>query len=169
MAYTSLANQIGIFVNKTKRNMKTYVQNTCRGMAEEIITTAPCDTGAYIGNWTPSVGMPKTSNDFIPGPSQYKGGGRSSIFRGGMSSTNRERAIAFVRAKLDMVIPLLDGRNSFYLSNGVRHAPYVEYGGGATPPYAIVRKATQKFKRILEQSKTFGSGEWGGMWTWRRK
>jgi hypothetical protein len=155
---SNLSTQIGIFANKTKRNMEYYIKDICRDFSEEIIETAPCDTGAYIGNWTPSIDSPKTSNDFVPGLSQYKGRGRSSKFRGAMSGPNREKATSFVRNKLNYIIPLLTINNTFYFSNGVRHAVYVEYGGGATPPYAIVRRAMYKFKRKLEQSVTFGSG-----------
>jgi len=143
--------KIALWANQTKRDMTRYIQETCRGLAEEIITTAPCDTGAYIGNWTPSVGVAITSNDFVPGPSKYTDGID-------MSAQNRIRATAHVRRKLDSIIPLISATNNFYFSNGVRHARYVEYGGGRTPPYAIVRLAVQKFRRRLETGKTFGSG-----------
>lgn len=160
----SFGANVNIWANKTQKNMTGYIQRVCRGVAEEIITTAPCDTGAYIGNWTPSINVAVTSNDFVPGPSKYKG---RTIFKGGMTSVNRERAIAHVRRKLDFIIPLVNAYNGFFFSNGVRHVRYVEYGGGNTPPYQIVKKAMNKFKRQLAQSASFGSGKWGGMWTWK--
>jgi hypothetical protein len=152
----NFGSSINIWAKKTKANMTKFIQNTYRGIAEEIITTAPCDTGAYIGGWTPSLNAPQTSNDFVPGPSQYRG---RTIYKGAMSSVNRMRAIAHVRKKLDMIIPLVvSSYGSFYFTNGVRHARYVEYGGGATPPYAVVRRAMLKYRRTLTTTATFGTG-----------
>jgi hypothetical protein len=152
--------RVNIWAKNTQKNMTKYIQDTCRGIAEEIIMNSPCDTGLFIGSWTPSLNAPQTSNDFVPGPSQYRGGTK---FKGAMVSTNRARALAHVRRKLDMIIPLVNAHTSFVFNNGLRYAQYVEYGGGATPPYGVVRKAMLQYKRILTQSATFGSGKWSNV------
>jgi len=149
--------KIALWAKNTKKNMTRYIQSTCNEFAEEIITTAPCDTGGYIGNWTPSINIAETSNDFVPGPSKYRRGG--TIFVGAMTEVNRARAIAHVRKKLAVVIPQVHAHNVFYFTNGIRYARYVEYGGGNTRPYAVVRRAYHAVRRKIEQSATFGTGK----------
>jgi hypothetical protein len=113
-----------------------------KGLAEEIVSRSPVDSGTYVRNHTVEEG-------------RSAGGQFTSAFQSNPASANPDADRQAGLGKMyGEIASLPDGATEVSFNNRVPHASKVEYSGwGATGPYMVYKGAASRFPAILEAAK----------------
>lgn len=138
---------INKFRHKVDRKTNRVFQHACSNVSYSIAEKSPVSTGRLLGQWNPSAGS-RARHSFQGGPSAWRKGQKNEA----IASANRAKAMRDLSPRINSATESLDKQDNYYFTNHTDYARQAEYQGWQkTREYAMVTKASQEFRQMVDQ------------------